>query len=92
MDVFTLIASYMSINELAAQTVLKTITLLTYMIPNAVALPAVILVGNYVGAKKIESAKFYAKMCFLTALIWAIGSVFLINVLKNPIISVFNTQ
>lgn len=55
-DVFTLIASYMSIDDLAAQTVLRNIGLITFMIPVGIAVSAIILVGNMIGAGKIEAA------------------------------------
>lgn len=49
-DIFTLMASYMSINDLAAQTVLRNIGLLTFMIPVGIAISSMILVGNMIGA------------------------------------------
>lgn len=80
-DIFTLIASYMSIEDLAAQTVLRNIGLLTYMIPVGLSISSVILVGNMIGANNIQGAIIYAKMTTLTSFIWAIGSVIFINVL-----------
>jgi len=89
---FTLIASYMTINDLSAQTILRNITLLTYMIPVGIALSGVILVGNMIGAGNIHGAKIYAKMCTVTSLIWAICMVFIINILQNQVIGVFSSQ
>ena len=74
-------ASYMSIDELASQTILRNIGLLTYMIPVGIAIASGILVGNMVGAGNIEGAKIYAKMCTLSSAIWAVGSVIFINAL-----------
>lgn len=82
-DIFTLIASYMSIEDLAAQTVLRNIGLLTFMIPVGLSTAAVILVGNMIGAKNIQGAVIYAKMISLTGVIWAVGSVLFINVLQG---------
>lgn len=48
---------------LTAQTIIRNITLLTFMIPVGIMVAATILVGNNVGAKKIEVAKAYAKIC-----------------------------
>ena len=80
-DLFTLIASYMSTVELASQTVLRNIGLLTYMIPCGISVAAVILVGNNIGAKNIKHAQDYTKMCTVTAFVWALGSVLLVNIL-----------
>ncbi len=82
-DIFTLIASYMSIEDLAAQTVLRNIGLLTFMIPVGLSVSAVILVGNMIGAKNIRGAVIYAKMISLSGVIWAVGSVLFINALQG---------
>ena len=73
----------MSIDDLSAQTVLRNIGLLTFMIPVGIAISSMILVGNMIGANNIHGAKVYAKMCTLTGFIWAIGSVLFINILKG---------
>eukprot|EP00347_Sterkiella_histriomuscorum_P010943 403374339 len=91
-DIFTLIASYMSIDDLSAQTVLRNIGLLTYMIPVGLAISSTILVGNMIGANNVEGAKIYAKMCSFSAFLWAIASVVAINVLQNTVIGVFSSS
>jgi Na+-driven multidrug efflux pump len=60
MDVFTLIASYMTEKELSTQTIMRNITLLTFMIPCGIQIAAGILVGNNIGANKIILGKAYA--------------------------------
>jgi Na+-driven multidrug efflux pump len=82
----------MSVDELAAQTVLRNIGLLTYMIPVGISISSVILVGNMIGANNITGALIYAKMCTLTAFIWAIGSVIFINVLENWVVGIFSSS
>lgn len=82
----------MSVAELAAQTVLRNIGLLAYMIPVGISQAATILVGNNIGAKNIEGAKVYAKNCTTTAFIWAAGSVIFINVLRGPVINIFSSS
>ena len=52
-DMFSLIASYLSIAELAAQSILRNIGVLTYMVPFAIAQSSGILTGNMVGAKNL---------------------------------------
>ena len=85
-------ASYMSVDELASQTVLRNIGLLTYMIPLGIAIAATILVGNMIGAKNINGAIIFAKNATVTACIWAIGSVIFLNALQTPVIHVFSAS
>ena len=80
-DIFTLIASYMSIDDLSAQTVLRNIGLLTFMIPVGLSISSTILVGNMIGANNVKGARKYAEMCTLSAHLWALASVVVINVL-----------
>ena len=89
---FTLIASYMSVDDLAAQTVLRNIGLITFMIPVGIAISGIILVGNNIGSKNIEAAITYAKYCTLTGFIWAFASVLVINLAQTPIIGVFSSS
>lgn len=82
-DIFTLMASYMSEDVIAAQTVLRNIALLFFMIPVGIAVSTGVLVGNNIGSQQVEAAKFYAKMCFLTAFLWSIASVISVFGLRN---------
>lgn len=82
----------MSIADLAAQTVLRNIGLLTYMIPVGISISSIILVGNMIGANNIKGAIVYAKMCTLTAFIWALGSVLFINILQGQVIGIFSSD
>jgi Na+-driven multidrug efflux pump len=50
----------MSVDDLAAQTVLRNIGLLTYMIPVGLAISSVVLVGNMIGANNVKGARLYA--------------------------------
>lgn len=61
-DVFTLIASYMSIEALAAQSILRNISLLFFMVPVGLSISTGILVGNNIGAMHLEAAVYFARM------------------------------
>lgn len=50
-DVFTLIASYLSIDEVSAQTVLRSLGLTTFMIPLGLSLSTGILISKSIGAR-----------------------------------------
>ena len=55
-DIFTLMATYLGGTVAAAQTIMRSIGLLTFMIPAGFAVACGILVGNSVGEKKPKLA------------------------------------
>ena len=48
-DVFTLISSYLSVDIISAQTIMRTLGLLTFMIPVGFSVACGILVGRSIG-------------------------------------------
>jgi Na+-driven multidrug efflux pump len=62
------------------------------MIPVGIAQASSIMVGNNIGAKDITAAKVYAKMCVLTAMLWAVAIVIFLNLMKGTVISVFSSN
>lgn len=62
------------------------------MIPVGIGTSTNILVGNNIGSNNVEKAKFYAKMCILTAFIWSILSVATMYIFEDEIISMFSAS
>lgn len=60
-DIFTLIASYMSATIIAAQTILRSIGLITFMLPVGISQACGTLVGNAVGEGRKDKALSYYK-------------------------------
>jgi multidrug resistance protein, MATE family len=58
-DIFTLIASYMDTTVIAAQTILRTIGLITFMLPVGIMSSCGTLIGNSVGAGRGDYALIY---------------------------------
>jgi len=58
-DIFTLIASYMDTTIIAAQTILRSIGLLTFMLPVGIMSACGTLIGNSVGAGRGDHALLY---------------------------------
>ena len=71
---------------------MRNITVLTFMIPVGIMSSASILVGNNVGANKIAVGKEYAFLCVKTAIIWAMGTIALLVLFRDPFVSIFTTQ
>ena len=66
--------------------------MILFMVPVGIAIATNVLVGNNIGAFKIELAKFYARMCFLAGFVWAIASVLAIWLFQNQLIELFTTD
>lgn len=58
-DIFTLMASYLSIPAVSAQTIMRTLGLLTFMVPVGFSISCAILVGKAIGKGSEAEVKFY---------------------------------
>ena len=85
-------ATFTTIEIMAAQTVCGTIQFLFSSIPFGVLTASSVVVGNSIGAKNIEAAKIYMNMTFITSFAWAFISVSLLVLFKDFIISVFSSS
>ena len=56
-DIFTLICSYLAIEVISAQTVMRSLGLLTFMIPVGVSMSSGILIGQNIGSGNIRAIK-----------------------------------
>lgn len=61
-EVLTLASSYFSVTHLAAQSVLTTITALTFQIPFSISIAASTRVANLIGATLSDAAKTSSKV------------------------------
>lgn len=61
-EILTLAASFFSVSHLAAQSVLSTITALTFQIPFPISIAASTRVANLIGATLADAAKTSAKV------------------------------
>jgi MATE family multidrug resistance protein len=62
-EILTLASSYFSTTHLAAQSILSTLTALTFQIPFPISIAASTRVANLIGATLSEAAKTSAKVC-----------------------------
>jgi len=79
-DVFTLIASYMGSSDISAQTILRQMGLITFMIPVGIGQAIGTLVGNYIGQGCEASITYFYKMALWMAAIYAAITVTLLVV------------
>jgi MATE family multidrug resistance protein len=67
-EILTLSASWISPNHLAAQSVLSTISTITYQIPFPISIAASTRIANLIGATLSDAAKVNAKVSMVVAL------------------------
>lgn len=66
-EILTLAASYLSTTHLAAQSILSTLTALTFQIPFSISIASSTRVANLIGATLSESAKISARVVSSTS-------------------------
>jgi MATE family multidrug resistance protein len=70
-EIMTLLSSRFGVEYLAAQSVLATLTTISYQIPFPMSIAASTRVANLIGAEMVHAAKITAKVTF--AIAWTIG-------------------
>jgi MATE family multidrug resistance protein len=89
-DAFTFIASYLSTEVLAAQTIIRNITLLTFMFPVGISIATSIIISNAIGANKAKLAKRKGEVASVISIMWVVVIVGTLNIFKNQILTGFN--
>ncbi|CZT45379.1 related to ethionine resistance protein [Rhynchosporium secalis] len=91
-EILTLVASYFGTTHLAAQSVLSTITAMTFQIPFSTSIAASTRVANLIGATLSDAAKTSAKVVMFTATLIGVFNVILLYALRNKIPQLFTND
>lgn len=91
-EVLTFAASYFGTTVLAAQSVLATLTSLTFQIPFPLSIAGSTRVANLIGATLADAAKVSTKVTFSAAVIVGILNVTLLSALKDYIPHLFTSD
>ncbi|KAK2627696.1 hypothetical protein QTJ16_002342 [Diplocarpon rosae] len=91
-EILTLAASYFSTTHLAAQSVLSTITALTFQIPFSISIAASTRIANLIGATLKDAARTSAVVVMVAASLIGIGNVILLSSLRNIIPQLFTND
>ncbi|KAL0256181.1 hypothetical protein SLS55_008573 [Diplodia seriata] len=91
-EILTLSASWISTTHLAAQSVLSTLTAITYQIPFPVSIAASTRIANLIGATLSDAAKTAAKVAFVAEFGIGILNVVLLSSLRNYIPQLFTND
>lgn len=91
-EILTFAASYFGIEVLAAQSVLATLTSLTFQIPFPLSIAASTRVANLIGATLTDAAKLSTKVAVVAAFVIGILNVTLLSSLKDYIPQLFTND
>ena len=91
-EILTFASSYLGVIELAAQSVLMTLTSITFMIPFPLSIAASTRVANLIGATLVDAAKMTTRVAFVGAIIVGFVNVTLLAALKDYIPYLFTSD
>lgn len=91
-EVLTLASSYLGVTELAAQSILSTISSITWQIPFPLSIAGSTRVANLIGASLVGPAKTSAKVSFCGATIVGLFNMVLLMCLRNYIPMLFSSD
>jgi MATE family multidrug resistance protein len=91
-EVLTLGSSYLGTTPLAAQSVLATISSITFQIPFTLSISASTRVANLIGASLVPAARVTAKVAMWGAVIVGLGNMILISSLRYYIPHLFTSE
>lgn len=91
-EVLTLLSSYLGTTNLAAQSVLSTISSITWQIPFPLSIAGSTRVANLIGATLVGAAKTSAKVSICGAVIVGLLNMVLLSVLRDYIPMLFSSD
>jgi len=91
-EISSLGASYLGTNELAAQSILLTLSSVTYTIPFGISIAATNRVGNALGANLVKKAKIASMSALLFAVVFGLFNSTLILLTRNHLGYLFSSN
>ncbi|QIW95755.1 hypothetical protein AMS68_001273 [Peltaster fructicola] len=91
-EILTFAASYFGVEVLAAQSVLATLTSITWQIPFPLSIAASTRVANLIGATLADAAKVTTKVAFFFAVVIGLLNVTILSSLKDYIPRLFTSD
>ncbi|KAJ5965164.1 Multi antimicrobial extrusion protein [Penicillium vulpinum] len=91
-EILTLASSYLGTSELAAQSILSTISSITWQIPFPLSIAGSTRIANLIGATLVDAAKISAKVSFCGAFIVGTLNMILLSTLRSYIPRLFSSD
>ena len=91
-EVLTLASSYLGTSQLAAQSVLSTITSMTFQIPFPLSIAGSTRIANLIGASLVPAAKMAAKVTMSCAVIVGLLNMLILSTFRSYIPLLFSNE
>lgn len=91
-EILTLASSYLGTSALAAQSVLATITSMTFQIPFPLSIAGSTRIANLIGASLVPAAKMAAKVSMSAAVVVGILNMLVLSTLRSYIPLLFSSE
>lgn len=91
-EILTLAASYLGTDKLAAQSVLGTISSITFQIPFPLSIASSTRIANLIGSSRVDCAKICAHVSFMLAVIAGAFNVILLSSLRYTLPRLFSSD
>lgn len=91
-EILTFASSYFGVEVLAAQSILATLTNITFQMPFPLSIAASTRVANLIGATLVDAAKMTTKVAFCGAVLIGVFNVVLLSALKDYIPRLFTSD
>ncbi|KAE9965868.1 hypothetical protein BLS_007355 [Venturia inaequalis] len=91
-EILTLAASWIGTTHLAAQSVVSTLTALTFQIPFPMSIAASTRIANLIGATLADAAKVAARVALIASVFVGVFNVILLSSLRNYIPQLFTND
>jgi MATE family multidrug resistance protein len=88
-EVLTLMATYISTAAMDAQTIMRTIGVLTYMIPMGGNYACRIMIGKNIGSNNEPAIKHYFKVTVLSSFLVGLAEVIFLKIFERPMSHLF---
>lgn len=84
-EILTLSSSYISAEHLAANTILQSLSVLTYQLPFPLSIAASTRVANLIGATLPDAAKVTARVTFIVGTVLGVFNMLMLSIFRNYI-------
>ena len=91
-DIFTLIGSYLSVSVISAQTIMRSLGLLTFMVPVGFKVACQVLIGQNIGRGNERAIRHYYKMCMYFAVALGLVQVALLYGGRELVLHTFTSE
>ena len=91
-DIFTLITSYLSVEVISAQTIMRSLGLFTFMIPVGFKIACQFLIGSNIGKGDICAILHYYRVCMVSATFLGLVQVAILYFFRDEVIGIFTSD